>query len=59
MEEEVTSEGKGAGMGPKGNCVCPKCGYKVTHQPGKPCRELQCPTYGASMIREGSPCQQV
>jgi len=58
MRGKVTRQGRGAGMGPRGNCVCPKCGYKVPHQPGKPCRELQCPTCGITMLREGSPCQQ-
>jgi len=29
MEGKVTSRARGAGMGPKGDCVCPKCGYKV------------------------------
>ena len=23
-------------LGPGGFCVCPKCGYKVEHDPGKP-----------------------
>ncbi len=59
MEEKVTCRSRHMGMGPKGDCVCPKCGYKVPHQPGKPCRELECSKCGVSMIREGSPCQRV
>jgi len=31
------------GEGPGGWCVCPKCGYKITHQPGIPCSTLECP----------------
>jgi len=31
------------GQGPGGFCVCPKCGYKVEHQPGIPCATLTCP----------------
>ena len=58
MEKEVTSQGRRMGMGPSGDCVCPKCGYKTPHQQGKPCRDLLCPTCGITMLREGSPCQQ-
>ena len=57
MAGKVTSHGKGVGMGPIGNCVCPKCGYKTPHQSGKPCRELKCPKCGISLQREGSTCQ--
>jgi transposase-like protein len=59
MEKEVTCQGRRIGMGPKGDCICPKCGYRVTHQPGKPCRELKCPKCGISLLREGSSCQRV
>lgn len=41
-------------MGARGSCVCPKCGEKVPHQAGVPCREEQCPKCGAKMVREGS-----
>jgi len=41
-------------MGSKGYCVCPKCGKKVLHQAGKPCREEICPKCGSKMVREGS-----
>jgi len=34
-------EAKGAG--PSGFCVCPQCGYKVSHQTGMPCSEMICP----------------
>jgi DNA-directed RNA polymerase subunit RPC12/RpoP len=38
--------------GPGGNCVCPNCGHKVSHQVGKPCYEVQCPKCGTNMTRE-------
>jgi len=31
------------GAGPGGFCVCPQCGYKVSHQRGVPCSEMLCP----------------
>ena len=42
----------GFGAGPSGECVCPKCGYKVTHQRGAPCYTLKCPKCGINMVRE-------
>jgi predicted amidophosphoribosyltransferase len=42
-------------MGPSGQCVCPKCGRTITHQPGMPCQQERCPACGARMMREGSP----
>ena len=48
--------GKGGGTrpgaGPRGNCICPKCGYKAAHQPSVRCIDQICPTCGAHMIRE-------
>ena len=44
--------GGGYGAGPGGNCICPKCGEKATHQPGIPCFDVQCPKCGAAMVRE-------
>ncbi len=41
-------------MGSRGQCICPKCETKVTHQPGIPCLETQCPKCGAKMLREHS-----
>jgi DNA-directed RNA polymerase subunit RPC12/RpoP len=42
------------GMGSEGFCVCPKCGVKILHRAGIPCREAKCPNCGAKMVREGS-----
>jgi hypothetical protein len=38
--------------GPGGNCVCPACGHKRTHQIGKPCYQIKCPKCGTNMTRE-------
>ncbi len=50
--------GQGAGKGymrgfrgPEGECVCPRCGYRVPHQRGVPCRMLKCPKCGTPMTR--------
>jgi len=40
------------GAGPSGNCVCPGCGAKVSHQVGISCYNLSCPKCGAKMVRE-------
>ncbi len=42
----------GFGLGPSGECVCPKCGTRVPHQRGIPCYEQNCPKCGSKMIRE-------
>ncbi len=41
-------------MGPGGFCICPKCGEKILHKAGVPCREEKCPKCGTRMVREGS-----
>ncbi len=43
-------EAKGRGTG--GNCVCPKCGYKIIHQRGVPCSTLQCPKCKINLERQ-------
>jgi cation diffusion facilitator family transporter len=40
------------GRGPGGYCVCPKCGYRVEHQPGVPCSSLICPNCKTHLKRE-------
>ncbi len=43
---------KGGAFGPGGDCVCPKCGEKVTHQRGLKCTEIKCPKCGNRLVRE-------
>lgn len=38
--------------GPGGNCVCPQCGYKISHTPGQPCNQLKCTQCNTVMTRE-------
>ncbi len=40
--------------GPEGQCVCPKCGYKVQHAAGQSCQQTVCPKCGAMMTRDTS-----
>ena len=41
----------GRGLGPGGECVCPKCGHSIPHQRGVPCHKQKCPKCGAAMTR--------
>lgn len=41
----------GFGLGPGGECVCPNCGTKTSHQRGVPCYEHKCPKCGQAMTR--------
>ena len=41
----------GRGLGPGGECVCPNCGYRVSHSRGEPCYNKTCPKCGAKMTR--------
>ncbi len=43
---------KGGSCGPGGDCVCAKCGTKITHQKGVKCTTLKCPNCGKTMVRE-------
>ncbi|MCB9015645.1 MAG: DUF134 domain-containing protein [Lentimicrobiaceae bacterium] len=38
-----------------GYCLCPRCGLRVSHQAGIPCRSLVCTSCGSVMIRENHP----
>ena len=40
-----------------GFCVCPQCGNRISHKPGKPCREVSCNNCSSKMNREGSNCK--
>lgn len=44
--------GNRPGAGPSGNCVCPDCGAKVSHQRGAACYSINCPKCGSKMVRE-------
>lgn len=50
-----TGQGAGRGgsfgMGAGGECVCPSCGRRVSHERGVPCSGKQCPQCGISMVR--------
>lgn len=48
-----------SGLGPGGDCVCPKCGEKIPHRQGVPCQEERCPRCGTKMLREGSKHHQL
>jgi len=41
----------GFGLGPGGECVCPKCGTRAPHQRGIPCYKQTCPKCGNPMAR--------
>lgn len=41
----------GFGLGPGGECICPKCGTRVPHQQGVPCYQQTCPKCGTPLTR--------
>jgi len=44
---------RGNHQGNSGFCVCPDCGKRISHKPGKPCRQTDCPDCNVNMCREG------
>jgi len=44
---------RGDRLGNSGFCVCPKCGKRISHKAGKPCRQTNCPDCNVNMCREG------
>lgn len=36
-----------------GFCICIKCGTKVKHERGQPCKQVPCPKCGKKMLKEG------
>jgi cation diffusion facilitator family transporter len=49
FRQEIT---QAEGLGPEGNCVCPRCGYVVAHQRGVPCSKLKCPVCDINLERK-------
>ena len=43
--------GNRPGAGAGGDCVCPGCGTRSSHQVGAPCYSVNCPKCGAKMVR--------
>ena len=41
----------GFGLGPEGECWCPRCNKKIPHKRGVPCYEEKCPECGGPMTR--------
>ena len=41
----------GNGLGPNGECRCPKCEYTMVHSRGVPCYQQTCPKCGSRMTR--------
>jgi len=54
-EAQEPGNGQGVGEPRQGQggfdfCVCPKCGYKVSHDRGTPCNTIQCPKCKISLM---------
>ena len=43
---------EGFGLGPEGECICPKCNTTVPHQRGIPCYEEKCAKCNSPLIRK-------
>ena len=48
--EDGLSEMK-LGLGPGGECECPRCGHRIRHIRGYACDETECPRCGELMFR--------
>jgi len=48
LEKTKSTEGKG----PKGACICEKCGYTIRHQRGTPCSKNNCPNCNIALKRK-------
>ena len=44
-----SGRGRGQGMGIR-TCICPGCGYKVSHERGVPCRSILCPHCNTPLV---------
>jgi hypothetical protein len=44
--------GQRRGIGPDGECFCPKCGEHFSHQRGVPCFINKCPKCGSLLVRK-------
>jgi len=42
----------GFGLGPGGECWCPRCGKTLPHQRGVPCYQMKCPECGQPLTRK-------
>lgn len=49
-----TSRHQSHGRGVDGDCICPKCDFRMPHTPGVPCNSKLCPNCNIRMIRENS-----
>lgn len=43
------------GKGEGGYCICPQCGYSVSHEAGMPCKSIICPECNVPLLRSETP----
>ena len=46
----------GKGLGPAGNCKCPKCNKTIPHERGVPCMHIKCPDCGSENLEYKEGC---